>query len=269
MMVSKDLVRFSLATGLPTKNVEKEIKLFTLMPKFFHLLEERKIKAALFGGTALNKGYYAEKQRFSKDLDIDCFSRNWKSIYNKITEALLDSDISKEYRVETAKFDIPSTIKEWTLWYGKNPWENLLIEMNIKQVAIDRTIKSLPLHSFLEFHGMILTPVYVPSYSLEHLLARKILALARRQVGKDIYDGFMGFKHSPDRVVLRAYVGALAKSEWKTDFSSFVEPVIHWLDRVTGGTSDVVELAETVPLNYREDIKTMIESIKFELRRLE
>jgi len=78
----------------------------------------------------------------------------------------------------------------------------------------------------------------------------------------------MGFKHSPDRVVLRAYVGALAKSEWKMDFSSFVESVIHWLDRVTGGTSDVAELVETVPLNYREDIKTMIESIKFELRRL-
>jgi len=268
-MISSDLARFSLATGLPMKNVEKEIRLFTLMPKFFHLLEERRIKTALFGGTALNKGYYAEKQRFSKDLDIDCFSRNWRMVYDKITEALFDSDISKEYRVETAKFDVPSTIKEWTLWYGKNPWENLLIEMNIKQVAIDKTIKLLPMHSLLEFHGMTLTPVYVPSYLLEHLLARKILALARRQVGKDIYDVFMGFKHSPDRAVLKAYVRALAKSEWKADFSGFVWSVIHWLDKITDKTSDVVELAETVPLDYQEDVKTMTESIKFELRRLE
>lgn len=269
MMIPRDLARFSLATGLPAKNLEKEIRLFTLMPKFFHLLEERRIKTALFGGTALNKGYYGEKQRFSKDLDIDCFSRNWRRVYDKITEALLDSDISKEYRVETMKFDVPSTIKEWTLWYGRNPWENLLIEMNIRQVAIDRTVKSLPMHSLLEFHGMTLTPVYVPSYSLEHLLARKILALSRRQVGKDIYDVFMGFKHSPDKRVLKAYVRALAKSEWKADFSSFVGSVIYWLDKVTGVTSDFVELAETVPLDYREDIKTMIESIKFELRRLE
>ncbi len=268
-MISRNLARFSLATGLPMKNIEKEVKLFTLMPKFFHLLEEREIKTALFGGTALNKGYYAEKQRFSKDLDIDCFSRNWRAVYNKITEALLDSDISKEYRVQTTKFDVPSTIKEWTLWYGKNPWENLLIEMNTKQAAIDRTIKSLPLHSLLEFHGMTLTPVYVPSYSLEHLLARKILALARRQVGKDIYDVFMGFKHCQNKRVLKAYIKALARSEWKMDFSSFVESVVYWLDKVTGRTPDVAELAETVPLDYREDIKTMTESIKFELRRLE
>jgi transcriptional antiterminator NusG len=42
MMVSKDLARFSLATGLPTKNVEKEVKLSEIQ----HFFETKKAAIA-------------------------------------------------------------------------------------------------------------------------------------------------------------------------------------------------------------------------------
>ncbi|MEM3408501.1 MAG: nucleotidyl transferase AbiEii/AbiGii toxin family protein [Candidatus Micrarchaeia archaeon] len=251
-----NLTKISSKSGLPLRNLEKELQLFGFIPKLFHLLEENRIPAALYGGTALNKGFFKEKQRFSKDLDIDLPSRNFKNYCNKI-DLLLQQ--LKEYRIEKTYLGEDAGV--WNIWYGNKPWESLLIEAR-KQPIKDKA-KKIELHSILEFLGIPILPIYVPSYSLEHLLARKIIALSRRAIGKDIYDSYLGLKMNPDRNKILATIKKITKKDPKLALNE----AIYWLDEVNLKSSDVTELQDTVPVSYREDMRSMINSLKYELKR--
>ncbi len=262
----RDIARISAATGLSEKNLEKEVRLFNFMPRFFNAMEEQGIKVALYGGTALNKGYFKEKQRFSKDLDIDVLEQDWHTTYEGIVRLLQQG--FKEYVIERTNLNLPGTTKEIVLRYGQEPWETLLIELNVTLPAMPLEVKKIALHSLLEYHGMPMPGIYIPSYSLESLLARKMMALARRQIGKDIYDVYMGLKHNPDRKILRRYLDSLSKDEWKTDFESVAGNMVVWLEKTNRKSTDIVELSDNVPIDYREDIKTMVNEIAFGLRNL-
>lgn len=251
-----NITKISSKSGLPLRNLEKELQLFGFIPKLFHLLEENRIPAVLYGGTALNKGFFKEKQRFSKDLDIDLPARNFRNYCNKI-DLLLQQ--LKEYRVEKTHFGEEACV--WNIWYGNNPWESLIIEIR-KQPIKDKAQK-VELHSILEFLGLPILPIYVSSYPLEHLLARKIIALSRRAIGKDIYDTYLGLKLNPDRKKILMAIKKITKK----DPNLTLNEAIYWLDEVNLKSPDITELQDTVPISYREDIRSMINSVKYELKR--
>jgi len=44
--------------------------------------------------------------------------------------------------------------------------------------------------------------------------------------------------------------------------------MVVWLEKTNRKSTDIVELSDNVPIDYREDIKTMVNEIAFGLRNL-
>jgi len=253
-----NLAKVSSGVGIPLQSLEKELRLFEFIPKFFNLVEENGIPAVLYGGTALNKGFFKEKQRFSKDLDIYLPSRNFKNNCSRINKLLHDLE---GYKIE--KMHQSKDAAVWSAGYGEKNWENLLIEVRKQQVK--GKMHKLELHSLLEFAGLPILPVYVPSYSFEYILAGKIISLSRRAIGKDIYDVNMGLKLKPDIQEVKSFIKALTKK----DAAFIINEAVYWLDKVDiGKQADIAELQDSVPIAYGGDVRSMINSLKYELKRL-
>jgi|GEM_PF-3035329 len=274
----ENLIKIYPRTGISLQNLEKELILIEFIPKFFNKLEENNIKAILYGGTALNKGYLKERQRFSKDLDIyiienspgrvkEKFQEKCKRITKILNEIEYDG---KNYDVEIIHLGRDKAA--WQISYGKEKWQNLIIEAERKtENKAENSKKSkgikivnLELHSLLEYAGLPIPPVYVKSAPLEYILAGKIVALSRRAIGKDIYDVEAGLKLEFDVKELKADIEDIAKE--KVD--KIIDNALYWLEKVNVNQPDIAELRDTIPLEYRKDVKTIIESLKYELKKL-
>jgi predicted nucleotidyltransferase component of viral defense system len=253
----ENLARISTAAGLPLQSLEKELRLFEFMPKFFHLLEENRIKAALYGGTALNKGYFGERQRFSKDIDIYLPSRGFRGRCDKV-DGLLRS--LKGYEIK--KIHQSKETVAWSIGYGDEAWESLLIEARRQRTK--EKAKNIELHSLLEFSGIPVLPIYVPSYSFEYLVAEKIIALGRRTLGKDIYDAHLALGMKPNAKLVLSHIRKITGR----DPDEPVSLARHWLGKVNMKSSDMVELTDSIPMRHREDMRSMVASLKYDLERM-
>lgn len=254
-----NLSRVALASGLPLENVEKEFRMMDLMRRLFAELEAEGVEAALFGGTALNKGYFLEKQRFSKDIDLDGDA-------DKIGKAV--GKFSGEFGVRLLKLRPESLFESWRLRYGHNPWEELIVDVNRKKLPFRPPVKKVEMHSLLEYYGFLVSPVAVPSYPFELLFARKLIALSRRAVGKDIYDSYLGFKLGPDRKELAKYLGMLVKDEFNEELWQFAATAAYWVKRANIRSESLAELLSTIPTPYRRSAAEMQNTIIFELEKL-
>lgn len=247
----------ALASGLSFENMEKEFRLMDFMRRFFSELEERGSKTALFGGTALNKGYFLETQRFSKDLDID-------GNEDEVEETL--DVFSKEFKITRMKFNPKAPFENWKIRYGPMPWEELLVDVSRK--AFRAPINKVDMHSILEYHGYLVSPIRVPSYSLEILLARKLVALNRRIIGKDMYDSYFGFKLNPNNKELSKWLKLLVKSEFGGRLKEFVSSTVYWLNKMNMKKGEFQEFLSFVPAQYRRSTAEMRNTIIFELEKL-
>jgi len=251
------LMRVSGATGIGASNLEKELQLMSLIGKVFDAIKNAGIESALFGGTALNKGYYAEKQRFSKDLDIDLFVKDLANAKPKLERELRKIDGSTLKLEHSGKDAVV-----WSFSYGSNPWENILLEA--RKAPLKEKLVQLEMHSILEYHGIPISPVRIPSYSLEYLLARKMIALSRRAVGKDIYDTYIGFLLQPNTKHIRRHIRHLTGE----DSGTVSAQALHWIGHIRPDSADITELTETVPIAYRTSLASMLEEVKDSLRHL-
>ncbi len=250
-----DLQKTALETGIPAMYLEKEIRLFAATPVIFSRLQENRITAALYGGTALNKGFFKEKQRFSKDLNIECRA-------SEIVKLLSAISLSCEpaFRVQAEHGNNWGLAK---LSYGRQPWENLLVEL--KPLKRKPDIKQVGLHSILEYAGTPMPPVFVPSYSLEELFARKIVALSNRAIGKDLYDTFIASQLEFDERLLKRKLKEISLSEKKTA-RKVIENAVYWTSKIRGSNAE--ELMETIPLAYRTGLGEMAKSVSLFLNKL-
>ena len=257
--IRENLSRAALASGLSFENMEKEFRLMDFMRRLFSELERRGSKAALFGGTALNKGYFLERQRFSKDLDID---GNEKEIASAL-EAF-----SREFHITRLNLRPESPFENWRLRYGPHPWEELLVDVGRRKPPPRAPLRKVEMHSLLEYHGYLVSPVPVPSYSLEFLLARKLVALNRRVMGKDMYDSYFGLKLNPDRAELAKWLRILVKSEFQEGLEEFISSTIYWVKKADAKSESFQELLSSVPMPYRRSAAEMQNTIIFELEKL-
>jgi hypothetical protein len=175
----------SARTGLGTKFVSKDDKVSYLL----HQMSLWKgIDLALKGGTVLNRRYLGENARFSEDIDIDVFGR--PPVKGKIALLKECAGGLEGFEVEgprmmklTARFDA----------YYVNEFGERDRVMLDACFADDSPICARPLTVEVIGSGLTGThPSAVRSYSLEDLLAQKLLALEDRTEGKDVYDLFFG-----------------------------------------------------------------------------
>lgn len=167
--------------GLGLNYVDKEEKISFLLTQLWEIFDE---KAILKGGTALNRVYLAKigAARFSEDIDIDYSNGNVEASAREIIDGMKkikDFDV-KGPRIlhRTFRFDC----------YYINTLGNrdrVKVEFYLSRPPYIKAKVELVKSPFIDSY-----PTMFRVYSLEDLLAKKIVALYSRMEGKDIYDLF-------------------------------------------------------------------------------
>ncbi|GAB6136349.1 nucleotidyl transferase AbiEii/AbiGii toxin family protein [Thermococcus prieurii] len=183
------MLRYTAAkTGLGLNYVDKEEKISLLLSQLWEVFGE---KAILKGGTALNRVYLAKigAARFSEDIDIDYFNGNVEVSAEEIINGMKKI---KDFNVKgprvlhrTFRFDC-----YYTNTLGNR--DRVKVEFYLSRPPYIEAEVALVKSPFIDSH-----PTMFRVYSLEDLLAKKMVALYNRMEGKDIYDLFhalnMGF----------------------------------------------------------------------------
>ena len=168
-------------TGLGLNYVDKEEKISLLLSQLWEIFGE---KAIIKGGTALNRVYLANigAARFSEDIDIDYFNGDVEASAQEIVEGMkkIKGFNVKGPRIlhRTFRFDC----------YYTNTLENrdrVKVEFYLSRPPYIEAKVELVKSPFIDTY-----PTMFRVYSLEDLLAKKVVALYRRMEGKDIYDVF-------------------------------------------------------------------------------
>jgi len=189
-------------TGIPTEKLKKEIKVMNCLGDVFGFAEK---KIVLFGGTALNKIFFHEKQRLSYDVDLKCgnFSE-CLAIFGEKYERVIDSKIFTAFsNKDGVRIDL-----------SKEDFRFKKIKMNAK--------------SFFYYQGFETIAVNVITYEFEVLFAEKILAMSRRGTARDLYDTWIGRWSRLDEKKLLKYLIKLGNKK-KVD-SRFIITKFHQQD---------------------------------------
>ncbi|WP_456365936.1 nucleotidyl transferase AbiEii/AbiGii toxin family protein [Thermococcus sp.] len=166
-------------TGLGLNYVDKEEKISLLLSQLWEIFGKKTI---LKGGTALNRVYLAKigAARFSEDIDIDYLNGNVDTSAKEIIDGMKKI---KDFTVKgprilhrTFRFDC----------YYINTLGNrdrMKVKFYLSRPPYVEAEVELVKSPFIDSY-----PTMFRVYSLEDLLAKKIVALYNRMEGKDIYD---------------------------------------------------------------------------------
>ncbi len=220
-MLDKELIRITAArSGLGMKFISKENRISNLLSQISNW---KNMEMALKGGTAINRIHLRDNARFSEDIDIDVFGS--LNVDEKL--ALLNDRMGSihDFTVEgprmmrlTARYDA-FYINE----FGEK--DRVMIDLylaNNEPHAINDIEEQLISSNLIQTH-----PSLFPAYSLEDLIAQKLIALAYRLEGKDLYDLYFttALDHDTD-MVLGALKKRLELRNYQEDISTFLGSLI-------------------------------------------
>ncbi len=186
-MIDLEMLKLqAVQTGLGIKYLSKEEKISNLLKQINETFPNENI--VLKGGTALNRGYLyqTKKGRFSEDIDLDYLKhiplrqkiQNIKQNIKKIKEFTI---LKPRLHHRTIRFDCQ--------------YINQLEEKDRVQVEFylsEKKIVDKPKKILIQSQYLPVEATNFNVYSLEELLAQKLIALYRRTEGKDIYDIYYG-----------------------------------------------------------------------------
>lgn len=183
-MVEMELIRIrSLKTGLSLNYISKEEKISLLLEKLSEIFGSELI---LKGGTAINRIYLQKNNvaRFSEDIDLDFVSR--ASIAKKIHQIKEGVSSIKDFEIDKGR-QMHNTIRYDCSYLNEiGAKDKVRIEFYLSHptlLAFKKPEKQLIKSSFIDSASCLFNV-----YSLEDLIARKLVALYNRGEGKDIYD---------------------------------------------------------------------------------
>jgi len=190
-MELRQLRYLALKNGLSLNYISKDERLSHLLQKLREIFEDDVI---LKGGTAHSRIYLSQLgvSRFSEDIDLDYIKK--VKIDDKI------SDIERRMKAISG-FDVKRPrLLHRTLridCYYENELgtkDRIKVEFYLTRNPYIQKEEMMVSSPFVETF-----PTIFSVYSLEDLLARKMVALYNRMEGKDIYDTFFGLKLELDR----------------------------------------------------------------------
>jgi predicted nucleotidyltransferase component of viral defense system len=188
-MPQYDFDEIILKTGIRKVKLEEEIKVMDALQELALILANEGHKYALYGGTAINKIYFNERQRLSYDLDIEAFSyEKTKALFERISDQGVPFSKAARFIYKGVQVDLTKAtrMEEPRVYNAK---------------------------SLLSFFNYPIASVNVPSYSLEYLMARKTVALLSRMVNKDIYDAWTGLELMTDTNKYKDYLYRFARAD--------------------------------------------------------
>lgn len=236
-------------TGINDTYIKYDLELSNFISLFFSVIKDNNLDLILHGGTALNRGFFGEKQRLSVDIDLETKS-NKKIIINKIINALKNKGITSE---------VPANINGLIIAHTKNE-SRIRIEISERKFDVKtQKIDLIPLTNYLQFTSLITYDVI--SYPLEYLMARKLNALSRRLIYKDIYDTYIGLniiKEGP----FKKYVKLIEKEY------NFVEAAVYYLKKGTFEKNDAFDYKFHTQLKYRKSEEFMTNEIVNKIEKI-
>ncbi len=247
--------------GIPLNFAIKEFKIFDLLSQVIKLMKEKDIDLVLKGGTAINKVYFGELQRFSEDIDFDDFSKGSMKERIKNLESLMKS--IKGFKIGKARrykkvimFDC-----EYVTPNGQKDHVRLEFALQEKRFKPKKIVMETA--RFLIANATI---VGIPTYSLEDLTARKLHALFERKEGKDIYDIALVIEKIEKRKLLSSLKEVLKVEKKKISPKKFIEKLISDLKNVDSKkirniTNPYIPLANR-PKEWKILIDTLIDNLE-------
>lgn len=237
----------SASTNIEPSDIKYEVEMLDFSSRLFSELEKEKVPFYLFGGTALNKGFFGGRQRLSKDLDIELDRRGFDNTARKF-ESIIIRIGYPNFRAEK---------------YGGRCALHVYIGKNIDEIKIDitpqkNTIKGerVTLHSVLEYAGIPVKTVDVMSYPFEYLLAYKVSALQRRMLYKDIYDTYIGLQLGLDASKFMRYLGKFGNPK------GILNEIMLRIDDGEYDAKDELNYSKLVQERYKVSMKNMLYEIK-------
>ena len=245
-------------TGLLYKDIEYDIDLTKISVELFSFVGESGLSAILFGGTALNRGFFKERQRLSKDLDIMTKERDLEAFANRISDHMksLGYHVNMELAENESASEEDEEIYSIKLFLATENRNRVEIALYREDVSFD--VAYIELHSLIEYLKYPYAyPVKVPAYSFEGLLSRKIYALYERRLYKDLYDARYGIELLKGKRKLQSSLSSITPS---------YKDVIRGIDKFTEdsilGRDEYEMLIQT---RYRESLGSMLKYVRMKL----
>ncbi|CAJ36712.1 nucleotidyl transferase AbiEii/AbiGii toxin family protein [Methanocella arvoryzae] len=259
-MADEELLRYAaLKTGLGLKYLSKDEKVSLALEQLRPLFPDAIFK----GGTALNRVYLAKNgvSRFSEDIDLDYISHG--SLDEMIARiktgiyGLNGFNISgPRIMHRTIRFDC-GYMNE----FGER--DQIKIEFYLNNVKSLRTEDVLVKSPFIEAHTTLFK-----TYSLEDLIAKKLIALHNRTEGKDIYDLFysLDLDYSWDKLNLAL---DLAREHYKVEKEGFYDRLAQKLQDAKKNSFYVGNSTNHfIPARLRPDWKIFIATLGQKIERM-
>lgn len=208
--------------GLPLQFVVKERYLFDVLSKVLDVNKGTDLKIIMKGGTALNKAYFKGIQRFSEDIDFDCFSKE----KDKITTIKNMISTISEYTVE-GPWKLKDTLRFHFNYLFAGRKDNIRVEFSLNKKL--KTTKPLEKQNMIS--EVTDSSIYrVPVYAFDDLVARKMNALRVRAEGKDIWDCYHAIPKTKD--LKKAITTALKSEDIKLTVEEALEETLKKLETV-------------------------------------
>ncbi len=239
------------STNLNPEDIKYEIDMINLSSRLSKALTEKSLKVYLFGGTALNKGFFMDKQRLSRDLDFEVSrSQPFKSTALKFESCIIKAGYPN-IRISENK-------NSYTIYVSM---EESVNELKIDLVPQQNVIKpiQITLHSILEYTGIPIKTVDMASYPFEYLLAYKLNALHRRMLYKDVYDSYTAIQMPFDAVKLVRYTALFGNPKL------IAGDIIYNIENGKYDSRDELNYEKLVQEKYRTPLKNMLYEIKSKL----
>lgn len=258
-MADPELLRYLAAkSGLGLKYLSKDERISILLGE----IRTRFPDVVMKGGTALNRAYLAKSGacRFSEDIDLDFISK--RPLPEKIASITDRMKTIPGFEIEgphllhrTIRFDC-----KYTNEFGDR--DRVMAEFYLTKSRAVKTLDALVASPFIETHPTLFT-----LYSLEDLLARKMIALYNRGEGKDLYDVFYCLEEKIDRAAFDRAL-AMAEESYKIRPESFPGDLI---DKLHELRKNAVYIGNStnhfIPRTRRPDWKTFIDTLSQILER--
>ncbi|MHA1131647.1 MAG: nucleotidyl transferase AbiEii/AbiGii toxin family protein [Candidatus Helarchaeota archaeon] len=265
-MVDPEIIKHvAIKTGLGINYISKDAKISELLDQLRVLFKDTQDTLLILkGGTAINRGYLESPKRFSEDLDLDYISE--KPLNEKINH--VKHSLEHIHGFQLGK---PGLIHR-TLRFDCR-YENEFQRKDIVRIEFyfshTRIIAVKPTREVLLKSNLdTTTPCLFRIYSLEDLIARKLLALFNRTEGRDIYDTFylLDLKYDPPQLKT-ALALLLEAAHQDTDVREFLDATLVNLEKTLGhatyiGNSTNHYLIKAYRPNWREFIATLIEKVE-------
>lgn len=257
-MADPEILRYlSVKTGLGLKFLSKDEKISIALEQLRELFPEVILK----GGTALNRVHLIKSgvSRFSEDIDLDFVSDKDLdkkiSIINERVERIKGFDIEGPNIVHrTLRFDC-----YYVNEFGDR--DRIRLEFYLTQVGFLKTEDVLVKSPFIETH-----PTIFKVYSLEDLVARKLITLYSRMEGKDIYDMFYCLEMDFDKEALLKALN-LMLNFYRIDKTDFPDNLLKRLKDAKANSYFIGNSTNHfIPRNLRPNWKVFIDTLVIKLK---